>query len=330
MSRKFTSMNQVKALLLMLVGCFVSAPHVSAQDSLDKHFIIGGQQVEKGDYPWTVALAYDVDADLFQRQFCGASVIADKWVLTAAHCLFDRRSDVLATTDFKVAINATFLPDPDAVELIATNIFIHPDYDHSANNPHSDIALIELATESGITPIKLSTKITDELVGLQATVIGWGATDDSDPSNSVYPNWAHEVDVPIVSLDICNAPQSYANAIYSNQLCAGYAEGGRDSCVGDSGGPLVVTFEGELQQVGVVSFGFGCAIADYYGIYTTVPYFIGWINEYVFVGTPEYEPVLLIPRSSTQITTSSDSAGGATSLFGMLLLGCCLLIRRRS
>lgn len=330
MFRKLTVMQQGKALFLALSVCFMLTPHVSAQDAIDKHFIIGGQPIEKNDYPWTVALTYDVDADLFQRQFCGASVIADTWVLTAAHCLYDKRGELLTVADFKVAINADNLSDPDVNEILVTNLFVHPAYDHTANNPHSDIALLELATPSGITPIKLSTKASDKLIGLQATVIGWGAVDNTDPAQPSYPNWAHAVDVPVVSLDICNAPQSYANAIYPNQLCAGYPAGGRDSCVGDSGGPLVVTYEGELQQIGVVSFGYGCALPNFYGIYSDVPYFIGWINQFVFVGEPEFVPEQIIPRASTALSPTKNDTAGATSLFGIVLFGCCLLLRRRS
>lgn len=327
-------LRRTLAVSCMLLLSLLVAPQASAQDhapGIDKHFIIGGQQVEQGGYPWLVALTYNFDQDLFQRQFCGASIIADTWVLTAAHCLFDSRGEVLTVNDFKVAINAANLEDPEASELPVTNFFIHPSYNHSANNPHSDIAVLELATSSGITPVKLSTKPSDVLTGLQATVIGWGATDISDEQNPLFPVWSHSVDVPIVSLDVCNAPQSYANSIYENQLCAGYIEGGRDSCIGDSGGPMVVTFEGEVQQAGVVSFGYGCAQPNFYGVYSDVPYFIGWINQYVFVGEPEFEPETIIPRNTNSgfSGASSNDAAGGTSLFGLVLLGIGALYRRR-
>lgn len=330
-------MQQITVMLCLFMLCLVSVSDANANaqaslESLDKHFIIGGQPIENEQYQATVALVRSENNTLFQRQFCGATVIADTWVLTAAHCLYDSRGDVITSSDFKVAVDFIDLAEPDVEELLVANVYLHPEYDHRANNPHSDIALIELATSSGVEPVKLSTKATAELIGLQATVIGWGATDYSDPSDPIYPSVSHSVDVPIVSIDVCNAPISYDNSIYENQLCAGYALGGRDSCVGDSGGPMMVTFEGELQQVGVVSFGYGCAEPNYYGIYTDVPYFISWINQYVFVGEPEFEPETLQIRTAIGESGSGGTQSdiGGTSLFGIVLIGFGLLLRRRS
>jgi len=132
-------------------------------------------------------------------------------------------------------------------------------------------------------------------------------------------------------MDACNAPESYDDNIYPNQLCAGFIEGGRDSCVGDSGGPLVVTVDDVVQQVGVVSFGFGCALPNFYGIYTDIPYFIGWINQYVFVGEPEFEPELFEPKANAEIKTDTTTTvnTGSSSFFVILMLLAGIVIRRR-
>lgn len=303
---------------------------LSASLTPEKNFIIGGTPVQQDSYPWTVALAHVANASLVQRQFCGGSVIADTWVLTAAHCLFDRSGDLLSLSDFTVATNARNLRDANAQEHVVSNAYLHPDYNHNAINPHSDLALLELATSTGVTPVALSTTATANLVGLQGTVIGWGAVDYTDPASPLFPDQQYAVDVPVVTLDVCNAPISYAGSILENQLCAGFAQGGRDSCVGDSGGPMVVTYQGVVQQVGVVSFGFGCALPNYYGIYTNVPYFIGWINQYVFVGEPEFEPEASSSRGTTAISSTGSSSTGSTSLLVLLMLGAGLLARRRS
>lgn len=324
------------ALLCLCASASVHAQAVadefdtSAAAVPEKNFIIGGIPVEQNSYPWTVALAFVADASLVQRQFCGGSVIADKWVLTAAHCLYDRNGNLLNLSYFTVATNARNLRDPSAQEHVVSNAYLHPEYDHNANNPHSDLALLELATSSGVTPIKLSTKASSDLAGLQATVIGWGAVDYTQPAAPKFPDQQYAVDVPVVTLDVCNAPESYAGSLLTNQICAGYAQGGRDSCVGDSGGPLVVTYEGVVQQIGIVSFGFGCALPNYYGVYTDVPYFIGWINQYVHVGEPEFEPEVISSRDTTAITSTSSSDTGSASLLILMVLGGGLFARRRS
>jgi len=329
-----SSALQVAGVVLLLIAAIAPAHATDVLDEFaEKHFIIGGQPVERNTYPWMVALTYNANAELVQRQFCGGTVIADQWVLTAAHCLYDRAGAQVTNNAFKVAINATNLTDDGVPEIDVANIFIHPAYDHNGKNPHSDIALIELAQPSGATPITLSTKPTDKLIGLQSTAIGWGVIDYSDTASPKFPIWLHSVDVPIVSMDVCNAPESYADNIYPNQLCAGYKEGGRDSCLGDSGGPLVTTYEGVVQQVGVVSFGNGCALPNFYGIYTDIPYFIGWINQFVYVGEPEFEPESFEAKGTSAIRGSgsgSSSGTGASSFFVILTLFTAIMIRRRT
>ena len=110
--------------------------------------------------------------------------------------------------------------------------------------------------------------------GTDAVVAGWGTLSSGGGS----PDRLHKVTVPIVSLEKANDPKAYGGSILPNMLAAGFTEGGKDSCQGDSGGPLVIDINGQMIQVGVVSWGKGCADPYAYGIYTRVSSYTDWIE----------------------------------------------------
>ncbi|WP_210444753.1 trypsin-like serine protease, partial [Vibrio crassostreae] len=90
----------------------------------------------------------------------------------------------------------------------------------------------------------------------------------------------YQVNVPLVNQYQCNTvPYSGYSSIGSDAFCAGYSDGGYDSCQGDSGGPIVVSTNGIYEQLGIVSWGKGCAEANAYGVYTNISYFDDWIDE---------------------------------------------------
>ena len=107
------------------------------------------------------------------------------------------------------------------------------------------------------------------------TVSGWGTLSSGGQS----PDKLMEVDVPYVTNEICNSAEAYGGQVQDTEMCAGFKEGGKDSCQGDSGGPLVVPHNNGFVQVGVVSWGDGCAAKDKYGVYANVAALKGWIDS---------------------------------------------------
>lgn len=224
--------------------------------------IVGGREVKVGAYPWAVSLAYYNNSGQLSS-YCGASLIAENWLLTAAHCEV-YVSDVaiigrhdLTTNDGKVFKVSKFIP--------------HPAY--NPNTSDNDIALVQLSEKSENKPfLTLISKDDTSIIGKKATVIGWGKLSEG----GLTSNTLQEVDVPIISNEMCQS--SYSN-LTKNMICAGETAGGKDSCQGDSGGPLLLEMENTWYQLGVVSFGTGCARENYYGVYTRVANYHEWIKN---------------------------------------------------
>lgn len=120
--------------------------------------------------------------------------------------------------------------------------------------------------------------------GAYVRVSGYGSTSESWPTLSTNP--ASSVDIPIMALDECKdyfraRSAGLAEMLAADrQVCAGFRDGGCDSCTGDSGGPMTMyDVEGEAVQVGIVSFGVGCARAETPGVYTVVAAYKDWIAD---------------------------------------------------
>ncbi|KAK8399315.1 hypothetical protein O3P69_003434 [Scylla paramamosain] len=146
----------------------------------------------------------------------------------------------------------------------------HPNYSSSTLN--NDLALLQLAerivfpSNNKVAPVCLPEP--DNLYeDVDAIVTGWGTLS----SGGSQPKKLQEVTVPTMTNDQCKATGYAASEISDNMICAGVSEGGKDSCQGDSGGPMVTLAEsGKMKQIGVVSWGYGCASARFPGVYTRV------------------------------------------------------------
>ena len=134
------------------------------------------------------------------------------------------------------------------------------------------------------------------IAGQTATVAGWGATHTENGHGAVpgvprWPDTAREASVPLISNDVCNT-QYGSGQIATDMICAGIVgQGGIDSCQGDSGGPLFVARDARFYQIGVVSWGFGCALPSHAGVYARVGSYRDWIISHVpTLGRPPGPP----------------------------------------
>ncbi|KAK1797990.1 hypothetical protein P4O66_000746 [Electrophorus voltai] len=167
-----------------------------------------------------------------------------------------------------------------------TSVTIHPNYDANTNN--NDLALLQLTSTVTftpyVTPICLAASGSTFFNGTLSWVTGWGniATGVSLPS----PGYLQEVQVPIIGNRQCFC--LYGGGITGNMICAGALPGGKDSCQGDSGGPIVLKQGSIWIQAGIVSFGNGCAQANYPGVYTRVSQYQNWINQVITSNQPGF------------------------------------------
>jgi secreted trypsin-like serine protease len=195
----------------------------------------------------------------------------------------------------------------------AAQIVIHPNYDprpERGTRGGNDIALVRLSRPVDLPTLPLVQPDQTNLTapGTLATVLGWGATfprtPDGEPEPRGFPRALRQAEVPIVSNKVCNEPQSYDGTILDTMLCAGFPLGGVDACQADSGGPLLVPSGAGFALAGIVSFGRGCAQPNFYGVYTRVSSFVGFV-ESVIGGVPRPAPLPMPSPSPRERATAS-------------------------
>jgi len=230
--------------------------------------IVGGQSVNVDEYPFIVSISIEG-----LHGGCGGSIIRKEYpavILTAAHCqsLFNGYVRLYAN-DLDGTNSGSF-------DSAITRYIIHPNYG-SPNSNSNDIALLFLETDISsndeLEEVELdSYGLGSEccIEGDELQVIGYGA----DCSGCAATLTLEYVDVDYVSRSNCNA--AYGN-VDNTMNCA--AKSNSDSCQGDSGGPLIR--KGTNEQIGVVSWGRGCAEPGYPGVYADLGIFYDWINDQI-------------------------------------------------
>ncbi|GIC76277.1 trypsin-like serine protease [Moritella sp. F3] len=256
-----------KRILSFLFLAPLSLSQLHASEEMSQR-IISGTKSDSDSWPFMVALV-SKNRDVYNGQFCGASFIGERYILTAAHCVEGKEGQ-----DLDAVIGISDLVQVDAVQhrYSVKEVYVHEGYvDVSTGN---DIAILELENDVNYTAVNLADQyLRNNLsAGELLTVMGWG---DQDPSRDYtqFKSELYQVTVPLVEQSLCpNIIRSEDNA-----FCAGFVSGGYDSCQGDSGGPIVVASAGGFEQLGIVSWGEGCAEAGNYGVYANVSHFTDWI-----------------------------------------------------
>jgi trypsin len=253
------------SLRRLLATASTAVAFVAAVASLSPaRAIVGGSAAGEGEYPFMAAL---VDGTDFQ--FCGGSVIAPLWVLTAAHCVADGSAN-----DLYVVTGRTDLTDTGRGQKIkVSQVFVNPAYD---GNGH-DSALLKLSTATTAPAIALAGAADDgyEAPGTTVRVTGWG--DQTNTLGFTATSQLRYVDLQVVSDSECGTTNFGFDA--PTGVCAAALL--KDSCQGDSGGPLFADPTNRRVQIGIVSYGTGCGLPEFPGVYSEVnnPQIRGWITS---------------------------------------------------
>merc|ERR1711971_1083551 len=235
--------------------------------------IVNGQAAAEFSWPWMARLTVKYASGTYQ---CGGSLIADQWVLTATHCTEEVDGELPSIQvhlgDHDKGSN---IEDTNEIVVPVSKILNHMDYGSASNGaPLNDISLLKLRKKVDMrtyTPVCLP-KEGSQYEGKKTWVYGWGTTDEGGSTSKIL----QKTQVEITGNEACSE-EGYGESITPQQICA-YTEG-TDACQGDSGGPLSYDNNCKHEQVGVVSYGYGCARKNYPGVYTRVTQYMDWIQE---------------------------------------------------
>ena len=191
---------------------------------------------------------------------CGGAMYTQRLVLTAGHCVGGTGAD----TSITATLGVVDLQDSARITVRSDYVHRSPGYDNPSGD---DWALIRLARAVDVPTLAVAT--TGDFDSGTFTVAGWGAATEGGGQQ----RYLLKADVPFVDDTRCGS--AYSELVPAEEICAGdWDNGGIDTCQGDSGGPMFRRDDaGEWIQVGITSWGYGCARPENPGVYAQTSHF---------------------------------------------------------
>ena len=234
----------------------LSKPLFKNKHQLPQLRIIRGDVVtDNSEWPFMASIMYN------EHHYCGGTVWNAKHILTAAHCMFFENGTSIPSSEIQVYLGHVDIATIQKSYLFSVkDLIVHEKYKKVTNG--YDIGIIRLSRAIDFNDANHGVKcvcqpVTEvlDIIPDECWVLGWGETEAQTIAERL-----HEVKIPLRDEDYCSKTILKFNS--DIQLCAGFDKGEKDACQGDSGGPLmcaITTGPYIYQQVGVVSFGKGCA-----------------------------------------------------------------------
>ncbi|BES92484.1 serine protease [Nesidiocoris tenuis] len=253
-------------------------PHCGVQLNSAPRIVGGRSVVKPGTFPWLAEIMYKDKGTGSLEWQCAGALITERHVLTVAHCAYPE-----GQTMYKVRIGALVLNDTGDYwqESLVADVRVHPGF--ISNVKVNDIAVVVLATKVNFTrfvhPVCLpyqSRLKTETFERKHPSVAGWGRLSSG---GRVAKKLKH-VQLTIGSNDECRAILSpYHQVITPQHLCTKAGDGVHDSCRGDSGAPLVQPIGSFFYVIGLVSYGYFCAVKGFPSVNVRITEYIDWIAE---------------------------------------------------
>ncbi|CAG2224542.1 Trypsin beta,Trypsin delta,Chymotrypsin-like serine proteinase,Trypsin alpha,Chymotrypsin A,Trypsin delta/gamma-like protein CG30031,Chymotrypsin B [Mytilus edulis] len=227
--------------------------------------IVGGSDTTIGKHPWQISLQRGTGSSWSHS--CGGSIIDEKWVVTAAHCV-----EGSSTSSLRVAAGSTIWSE-DVQTRNLKDFTMHPDYDGSASGYPNDIAVIELESPLELNENVDKVDMADEdgdFAGVECVISGWGQT-----GSGSIPETLQDVSMTVLSNSDCST--IWTGSINDGHICIGSdtdISDGRSACFGDSGGPMIC----QSKLAGATSWGSG-SCSGKPTVYTRVSQFRKWIRD---------------------------------------------------
>jgi secreted trypsin-like serine protease len=294
-------MNRILSFTLILLGTLYAGGFAIAADDTDTEMIVGGRPAPEGKFPYQVRLYSSMDDE---KGFCGGSIIAPQWILTAGHCAVadaDVAENLQPAETIFVGYGSTDRTKTTKIE--SEEIIVNPGYLAHGLSSGDDVALIKLKEPiPDAKPVELANTDTEPTLvtrGVKVTITGWGAIWDPEDKEVVellskinpqtdvteklnYPRKLYQTDINVMDRDECRSVyQPMQLKIADSEICAMKPRSASNSCYGDSGGPLVVPAQDPKRyvQIGVVSWGDRCGRAGNPNVFARVASFSDWIKQ---------------------------------------------------
>jgi len=245
------------AIVALLASSCIAIP--------SKPRIVGGSEAEDHSHPWQASL------EMRGSHICGASIISNEWLVTAAHCVDGSRASQLT-----VAVAEHDLDVSGERTHQVSKIVMHENYNGNGAGFPNDIALLKVSTpinlNSKAVAIDLATMGMDFVGNNNCWITGWGLTQGSQDRTVLQ-----ELRVDVRTQSACSRAWG-SRYINSGHICV--ENGDTGACNGDSGGPMVCYVNGRPFLAGATSWGIsGCTTRGYPSVYTRISYFNSWIQE---------------------------------------------------